>query len=186
MCLCHPGCLLSLRPSLPTALSLLSSPQDSALPKLSPPGTMPTPEESDLESVKMPNSESPHQHGSFLLCSALRGELRTTSSHPARLSHQAMSQRCQPRPGFPGRMEQERGEGGTGLEPGLWGPRSHNATVLRRGGAGTPVVPAWATAAHPPLPTSVKPSTQSRPAPGPGKRRAPLCPPHPESRPATW
>ncbi|XP_061248905.1 kinesin-like protein KIF19 isoform X2 [Bos javanicus] len=28
-------------------------------------------------------------------------------------------------------MEQERGEGGTGLEPGLWGPRSHNATVLK-------------------------------------------------------
>ncbi|XP_070245332.1 kinesin-like protein KIF19 [Bos mutus] len=40
--------------------------QDSALPKISPPGTVPTPEESDLESVKMPNSESPHQHGSFL------------------------------------------------------------------------------------------------------------------------
>ncbi|XP_027374712.1 kinesin-like protein KIF19 [Bos indicus x Bos taurus] len=40
--------------------------QDSALPKISPPGTVPTPEESDLESVKMLNSESPHQHGSFL------------------------------------------------------------------------------------------------------------------------
>ncbi|XP_010854787.1 PREDICTED: kinesin-like protein KIF19, partial [Bison bison bison] len=40
--------------------------QDSALPKISPPGTVPTPEESDLDSVKMPNSESPHQHGSFL------------------------------------------------------------------------------------------------------------------------
>ncbi|XP_061000936.1 kinesin-like protein KIF19 isoform X2 [Dama dama] len=40
--------------------------QDSALPKISPPGTVPTPEESDLENVKMPNSESPHRHRSFL------------------------------------------------------------------------------------------------------------------------
>ncbi|XP_055254902.1 kinesin-like protein KIF19 [Moschus berezovskii] len=40
--------------------------QDSALPNISPPGTVPTPEESDLENVKMPNSESPHQHRSFL------------------------------------------------------------------------------------------------------------------------
>ncbi|XP_070336127.1 kinesin-like protein KIF19 isoform X2 [Odocoileus virginianus] len=40
--------------------------QDSALPKISPPGTVPTPEESDLENVKMPSSESPHQHKSFL------------------------------------------------------------------------------------------------------------------------
>uniref|UniRef100_A0A8C6D2K4 Uncharacterized protein n=1 Tax=Moschus moschiferus TaxID=68415 RepID=A0A8C6D2K4_MOSMO len=40
--------------------------QDSTLPKISPPGTVPTPEESDLENVKMPNSESPHQHRSFL------------------------------------------------------------------------------------------------------------------------
>ncbi|XP_069400135.1 kinesin-like protein KIF19 isoform X2 [Ovis canadensis] len=40
--------------------------QDSALPKISPPGTLPTPEESDLETIKMPNSESPHQHSRFL------------------------------------------------------------------------------------------------------------------------
>uniref|UniRef100_A0A8C6DSQ0 Kinesin-like protein n=1 Tax=Moschus moschiferus TaxID=68415 RepID=A0A8C6DSQ0_MOSMO len=40
--------------------------QDSALPNISPPGTVPTPEESDLENVKMPNSKSPHQHRSFL------------------------------------------------------------------------------------------------------------------------
>ncbi|KAJ1072005.1 hypothetical protein K5549_013872 [Capra hircus] len=40
--------------------------QDSALPKISPPGTVPTPEESDLETIKMPNSESPHQHSRFL------------------------------------------------------------------------------------------------------------------------
>ncbi|XP_040100287.1 kinesin-like protein KIF19 isoform X2 [Oryx dammah] len=40
--------------------------QDSALPKISPPGTVPTPEESDLETIKMPNSESPHQLSSFL------------------------------------------------------------------------------------------------------------------------
>ena len=66
LCACHPGCLLSLRPSLPSPLSLLSPPQDSALPKISPPGTVPTPEESDLENVKMPSSKSPHQHTSFL------------------------------------------------------------------------------------------------------------------------
>ncbi|XP_055280312.1 kinesin-like protein KIF19 [Moschus berezovskii] len=40
--------------------------QDSTLPKFSPPGTVPTPEESDLENVKMPNSEFPQQHRSFL------------------------------------------------------------------------------------------------------------------------
>lgn len=66
VCLYHPGCLLSQRPSLLTPLSLLSPPQDSALPKISPPGTLPTPEESDLETIKMPNSESPHQHSRFL------------------------------------------------------------------------------------------------------------------------
>lgn len=66
VCLYHPGCLLSPRPSLLTPLSLLSPPQDSALPKISPPGTVPTPEESDLETIKMPNSESPHQHSRFL------------------------------------------------------------------------------------------------------------------------
>ncbi|XP_045021122.1 kinesin-like protein KIF19 [Bubalus bubalis] len=56
--------------------------QDSALPKLSPPGTVLTPEESDLDKVKIPNSESPHQHGSFLPLLGTESEAK----HPVKTS----------------------------------------------------------------------------------------------------
>ncbi|XP_045020672.1 kinesin-like protein KIF19 [Bubalus bubalis] len=56
--------------------------QDSTLPKLSPPGTVLTPEESDLDKVKIPNSESPHQHGSFLPLLGTESEAK----HPVKTS----------------------------------------------------------------------------------------------------
>ncbi|XP_027374679.1 kinesin-like protein KIF19 isoform X5 [Bos indicus x Bos taurus] len=70
--------------------------QDSALPKISPPGTVPTPEESDLESVKMPNSESPHQHGSFLPLLGTESE----ANHPFKTSSRAWQAKgfCLPTP----------------------------------------------------------------------------------------
>uniref|UniRef100_A0A8B9XHP1 Kinesin-like protein n=1 Tax=Bos mutus grunniens TaxID=30521 RepID=A0A8B9XHP1_BOSMU len=70
--------------------------QDSALPKISPPGTVPTPEESDLDSVKMPSSESPHQHGSFLPLLGTESE----ANHPFKTSSRAWQAKgsCLPTP----------------------------------------------------------------------------------------
>uniref|UniRef100_A0A3Q1MQT9 Kinesin-like protein n=1 Tax=Bos taurus TaxID=9913 RepID=A0A3Q1MQT9_BOVIN len=75
---------------------LASRALDSALPKISPPGTVPTPEESDLESVKMPNSESPHQHGSFLPLLGTESE----ANHPFKTSSRAWQAKgfCLPTP----------------------------------------------------------------------------------------
>lgn len=53
-------------------------------------------------------------------------------------------------------------------------------------GGGPSVGPAGSSDAHPLPPTSVKPATRSRPVPGRGRRKAPLCPPRPPSRSATW
>lgn len=177
-------CAIIWSKATPSDCPSLPPPQDSSLPKIIPAGTTLTPE-ADLESVKTLSSEAQRlQHG---ILPPLSTERWARGRVPAALP--AATAGCPPGVGGAaggrwGRshgeeMTQVWGEGSPVLSPFL-------RTALPWHGGGPSVGPAGSSDAHPLPPTPAKPTTRSRPVPARGRRKAPLCPPHPPSRSATW